>query len=898
MSDTDAEHSVTGREPTKILLSEDRLAPLLSRALEDVAADREPDLESICGGDTRAMRAVADALGLAGAFGRVSDVHRTANAVASDPLLRADAPLLAGRYRITARLGAGAMGVVYRAEDTELGRSVAVKLLGGLAAEAQQDTATRRFLREAEACASIQHRNVVTVHDRGEAADGRPFLVMECLEGLSLAALLAEAVQLGHDDERLRAFRDHSWVREHFRASITLSDSTLRTLVSWIATAADGLAAAHDRGVVHRDVKPSNLYLADEPDGPRVVVLDFGIAAVAAQRDGDLTATGVALGTPWYMAPETVGPGAGEPAAAVDVYGLAATLYHALALEPPYTAPAIEALATIRTADPLPLQKLHPHLPRDLVAVVECGMARDPRQRYRTMRAFADDLRAFLDHRPTAARPAGPIGRARRWIRRRPVTVSAIGLGLAAATAFAISIPLAVARGKRDRAEYERLAASVPALLTIEGDPAQRMLIGSEERTAQLTLLDRLVELEPREGVHILIRAAVHLDSGNRDAASADMQRVARLEGTPYLTELARRYRLLPVGARGVADLDTSGLPEPTSHTGALADALHALRLRTRAGYTRATKRLDPIARDSLPARDLRLICLLATGRFDEAEQEARVLESLYQQPTARTRHVIGMTLAARGRYDEAIPVLHEAIERRPGRHGPLHNLGVCYQRTGDLDRAREFLLQAHHVRPWLDNTLRHLVEVEAACWNFEEALEWAEKIPNPAQGSSRWKRPYMETTVAWHRMMRALHTRTTDEVSWNRVREEANRYIESADAAAGTQPPRRIRNDIKSKRDLARYLASASSMDSGDPNEQALLADMFASAATPPLDAEAVATLAAFLPDSGLSPKFIPHLRHFLVRVAAGLSPGRPVLQRLSNELEREVPPNQRSGR
>src|SRR5690606_29711279 len=182
---------------------------------------------------------------------------------------------------------------------------------------------------------------------------------------------------------------------------------------------AAGLGAAHAQGVYHRDVKPSNILI---PTDLRAVLLDFGIAARAG--DPSLTAGETALGTPCYMAPEQA-TGGQRSAATIDVYGLSATLYHLLTGKAPFDGDAAQVVARLQREDPLPPHVVRPDLPRDLAAIVEKGMAREPRHRYATIRELEADLRAFLAHRPVSARPLSRIARAVRRSRRHPARTTA-----------------------------------------------------------------------------------------------------------------------------------------------------------------------------------------------------------------------------------------------------------------------------------------------------------------------------------------------------------------------------------------------------------------------------------------------------------------------------------------
>jgi eukaryotic-like serine/threonine-protein kinase len=277
--------------------------------------------------------------------------------------------LLGDRYRMEALLASGGMGEVWAARDLLLDRAVAVKVLGG--AFAGDGRAAERLRREARAAGRLEHPAIARVLDLGEDG-GRPYLVMELLEGESLAERIARAGPM----EPAEAARV-------------------------VAAVADALEAAHRAGVVHRDVKPGNVFLTS--DGG-VKVLDFGIASAAG--DTALT-TGDLLGTAAYLAPERA---LGHQAtAASDVYALGVVLYELLAGRRPFEAGAdIELAMAHINADPVPLAMVAPSVPRSLVAACEQAMAKDPVARPRPAAAFA---RLVADPGPAPA-PTRPLGRA------------------------------------------------------------------------------------------------------------------------------------------------------------------------------------------------------------------------------------------------------------------------------------------------------------------------------------------------------------------------------------------------------------------------------------------------------------------------------------------------------
>ncbi len=266
------------------------------------------------------------------------------------------------RYRYESRIATGGMGEVWRATDTALGRVVAVKVLKS---EYADDPSFRsRFETEARHAASLHHPGVASVYDVGEsvvlgAADGssvpRPFLVMELVDGQPLSALL--------------------------RGGRPLDPDVVRDLM---AQAADAIGAAHEAGIVHRDVKPANLLVTPER---QIKITDFGIARAS---DGlGLTGTGQVMGTPQYLSPEQARGNTATPAS--DVYALGVVAFECLAGHRPFDAESPVATALSHLNDPVP--DLPPDVPGDLAAVVRRAMSKDASQRYANGAAFAAALR-------------------------------------------------------------------------------------------------------------------------------------------------------------------------------------------------------------------------------------------------------------------------------------------------------------------------------------------------------------------------------------------------------------------------------------------------------------------------------------------------------------------------
>jgi WD40 repeat protein len=371
-------------------------------------------------------------------------------ATAPPPLPRPGIP----GYELLEELGRGGMGVVYKARDVVLNRPVALKMILAGAYASERERA--RFRVEAEAVARLRHPNVVQIYDVGEE-DGRPYLALEFAEGGSLADLLNGTPQP--------------------------ADPTA-ALVEVLARA---VHAAHRAGVVHRDLKPANILLTEDGT-PKVT--DFGLAKQADQ-DSARTGTGTIVGTPSYMAPEQA---AGQPAAvgpAADVYALGAILYEALTGQPPFkAATALETLEQVRTHEVAPPRRLRPQVPRDLETICLKCLQKDPRHRYASAAALADDLHAYLERRPIQARPPRFGERFLKWVQRRPA-VAALAAAVVCVTGVAVGLvdwkqreaadlrnELTIEQGQRREVAGLRIQHSLDEgrQLCAEGDLARGML--------------------------------------------------------------------------------------------------------------------------------------------------------------------------------------------------------------------------------------------------------------------------------------------------------------------------------------------------------------------------------------------------------------------------------------
>lgn len=334
-------------------------------------------------------------------------------------------PLLAfNDYELLEEIARGGMGVVYRARQISLNRTVAIKMiLGGHLANVAE---MKRFRAEAETAAQLQHPNIVAIHEVGEHA-GQPFFSMDLIEGRNLAQLAR--------DEPLPS----------------------RKAATYLKTIAEAVQYAHSHDVLHRDLKPSNI-LIDDADQPRIT--DFGLAKHLASQlstaDPQLTQTGQVLGSPSFIPPEQAAGHKEAIGPASDVYSLGAILYHCLTARPPFVADTMtQTLRMVAEQDPVSPRLLNASVPRDLETICLKCLEKDPRRRYATAQELADELGRFLANEPIRARPVGRLLRLHRWcLRNKALAVSGTA-ALALLLAVAVGSPIAALRISRERAQAE-----------------------------------------------------------------------------------------------------------------------------------------------------------------------------------------------------------------------------------------------------------------------------------------------------------------------------------------------------------------------------------------------------------------------------------------------------------
>jgi eukaryotic-like serine/threonine-protein kinase len=365
----------------------------------------------------------------------------------ADPLFPGAKLRYVGDYEILEQIAFGGMGTVFKARQMSLNRVVALKLM--LPGQAASPQFVQRFRIEAEAAAGLDHPNIVPIYEVGEY-EGQPYFSMRFVEGGTLAAQISNLKTDLSNPRRLRQ---------------------VAVLVSTVARA---VHHAHQRGVLHRDLKPGNILL-DQQGEPHVA--DFGVAKLLA-HDSGLTQSMAVIGSPSYMAPEQASGDFKHLTTAADVYGLGAILYELLAGRPVFRAPTpAETIRQVVEEDPVPPCSLQPGMDRDLQTICLKCLEKRPERRYSSAEAVAEDLERWLRHEPILASPVGALGKVWRWCQREPRLA-----GLAAAVLLllmALSIGSTVAAWRineaknsehleRERAERERDRAERAELETRE----------------------------------------------------------------------------------------------------------------------------------------------------------------------------------------------------------------------------------------------------------------------------------------------------------------------------------------------------------------------------------------------------------------------------------------------
>jgi serine/threonine protein kinase/tetratricopeptide (TPR) repeat protein len=614
------------------------------------------------------------------------------------PSAESDVPERLGDFRLIRRLGGGGMGVVFLAEQVSVGRRVALKLI-----RAEQlffHGARVRFLREAQAIARMDHPNIVQVLTVGEEA-GVPYLAMEYVEGCPLDELVAALKK--RTDVAASGVRAREVLAERLGAASGVDWNAAFFERGWVELClriareiAAALQHAHQRGVLHRDVKPSNVLVTP---GGRVRLLDFGLAALS--NESGLTRTGTQMGSLPYMAPEQVDGRTELVGPATDVYGLGVTLYELLALRRAFDgANEMAVRKAVLEARPAPIRSLNPAVPPDVETVVAKAMESDPARRYASAADFARDLGNLLELRPIEARPPSRLHRVVRWTQRRPAAAVALVLGALLLVAGPLGWELNRVRTMRQvREAYERserdFQSAFAAIGHVLADTATEELEDVPRmQKARLVAIDHALELfegfaRDREG-----DADVLAEGGELYESRGEV-----------LRDLGRPDEALVALERAVEFHRRASSVRP--------DAVHSSQLA--AALVQRAKCFSALfrAEDGLPLLDEALALVRANVAADP--QAAKRRRDLFMTLIAK-----GETLQILARDDQARPLFEEglACAENLARGAP-----ESYDFAWNVGRAKSWLATLADRAGNADESLRLTQESLAA---FERASELA----------------------------------------------------------------------------------------------------------------------------------------------------------------------------
>ena len=576
-----------------------------------------------------------------------------------------DAPDRIGPYKILQVLGSGGMGVVYMAEQTEpVSRRVALKVVK-LGMDTKQVVA--RFEAERQALALMDHPGIARVYDAGATDTGRPYFAMELVKGVPFTDYC--------DDQHL----------------------SVKQRVELFVEVCRAVHHAHQKGVIHRDLKPTNVLVTVQDDRPVPKVIDFGIAKAMHSRLTDLTLVtqlGAVIGTPAYMSPEQLEATGLDVDTRADVFSLGVMLYEALTGSLPrevaWGAAGVQALRESHEDPPLPSSRvtsldqaaqealaarrrtlaatLRRELKGDLDWITMKAMARDRTQRYDAASALVADLTRYLRNEPVSARPFSTRYRLGKFVRRHRAFVAAAAAGLALVIGFAVAMALQAARVARERDRAEREAARATAINRFMTD-----MLGSANPWG---------------------------DAGGRH----DVTVVEALQRSADEVERSfEREPLLAATARHAIGSTFLGLGRLDDAERLLQQALETRRAVLGPGSAEAAESLGELG--SLER---------TRGRYDEAVRREREVLQIQEQlagpasePVAKALTSLSQTLYLKGDYDEGVTLAERAVTIRRGLQGPrgagtaesLMAVAQLVAAKGDLPRAESLYRECLEIR-------------------------------------------------------------------------------------------------------------------------------------------------------------------------------------------------------
>jgi tetratricopeptide (TPR) repeat protein len=573
---------------------------------------------------------------------------------------------------------------VHLAEDTRLRRRVALKVLSGIGAASGETL--RRFQREAEVASRLDHPGICAVYELGSEG-GVPYLAMRHVPGRTLARLIAERREAAGPASETPGRGERRSSRGSTRAAVLEATH----LIERVARA---LHVAHEAGIVHRDVKPGNLMVTPEGEP---VILDFGLARLAEEAGPSLTMSGDLIGTPAYLSPEQLRSGRGPVDRRTDVYSLGVTLYEALTLRRPFEGPTREALyRSIELSDPPDPRRFTPSIPKDLGAVLDTALEKDPDRRYATALDFAEDLRRVRELRPVAAQPISAPERAVRWARRHPAqaalaAVLVLGLPTIAGLAGYVIASQPALRGARDRERRDRAERHLERGYLELGH-------GSKE-LAEREFQAAVGEVELPEAVAGLV--LLHLSRGQERQALEALDRHRALEERVGGLRRLRADALHRLGRHAEADAIVTGGFAPETPVELYIAGFREIERSHHEGPGPASRAVDLLSQAVLLSEGPRALLYFqlahaAQHAGDEAtgRRVSRAIRALW--PDAPAAYWWAGNALVQVRPEEALPIFEEGHRRWPEDPAMTANAASCLLRLGRpgeaLPLAREAL--------------------------------------------------------------------------------------------------------------------------------------------------------------------------------------------------------------
>ena len=659
-----------------------------------------------------------------------------------DASVESSTPKQLGEFQIVREIGRGGMGVVFESHQESLDRRVALKILPAHLTLSR--TSIARFKREGIAAARLNHDSIVQVYSVGEV-DANHYIAMEFIEGAPLDRVLSRVREssadgIGNIDKstfetavvaevhRTSPPKGVDTDSEEHRSTPATDASRLRdktyieNVVNLVATIADALDHAHRAGVIHRDVKPSNILV--RPDGTPVLT-DFGLAREESLPR--LTQSGGFAGTPHYTSPEQAAGKTSKLDHRCDIFSLGATLYELLTLRPPFSGESTqEVLTNILRREPPDPRKLNRKLAPDLAAIVLRALEKEPDRRYGTAADFAEDLRAFLAYRPVKARHTSVATQVRRWVRREPVKAGVVG-------ALTLSVPILAAVlgyvGPRLlEAEQQRIADE------IEDNLSEGFLHLNMEQAAARQHFARVLELAPDSAEALAGTAMSWIWAGKYQQAKEYVEEHRNVVDRHRVLRRLDAWALAETGSFDEAAAIEAELGAPT-------DALDALILGYRAFMAgRAEGYLDTKDRRALEYLELAIemsprarlhfhhTAVWVAGEIPDAAAVHRLkqsIETLWPNHP-NTAFITGQALS---KVDPAAAVA--ALERYVDERTDtafFQNLGLAYGLNDQNTKAIEAFDRALEIQPDNPYALGSKAETHYQLGQYPEAIEAARR--------------------------------------------------------------------------------------------------------------------------------------------------------------------------